>query len=405
MECPHCTSTSLQTDPAQGHTVCTDCGSVLEENTVVTEVQFTDKSGGGAAVQGQFVSATTGHAAVSKMFGKKIYLTESRETTIYNARNKISAIGTAVGISQKNIDLAVRWFSLALQHGFTRGRPSELVVASCLYIECRRDRTAHMLVDFANILCVSVFSIGSVFLKLVILLKVQVPLIDPAFYLQRFAARLEFGERSKEVVDLASDITGRMQRDWLHVGRRPAGVCCAALIIAAKLSGFRRTEHDLAEIVSIAPDTIRRRIAEFCNTPAGKMTPAGFRESRGELGEEDPPAYKKGLLAIEQKKESRCQPAPLRLKAETLSDTETDDETSAAILSKEEAELKTELWMDEHEEYIAEQETKKKIKQEEKTPKKRKRKGTQAEEEKEKKVSKKINYKVLENLFQKETSV
>lgn len=55
--CKHCGSTDLDTDPARGDTVCTNCGSVLESQLIVSEVQFQENSAGGSNVIGQFVSA------------------------------------------------------------------------------------------------------------------------------------------------------------------------------------------------------------------------------------------------------------------------------------------------------------------------------------------------------------
>ena len=54
--CPYCKSSDLDTDPARGDTVCMGCGSVLEENTIVSEVQVQENADGSSSVVGQFVS-------------------------------------------------------------------------------------------------------------------------------------------------------------------------------------------------------------------------------------------------------------------------------------------------------------------------------------------------------------
>ncbi len=40
-----------------GDAVCTGCGSVLEDQIIISEVQFQENSAGGASVIGQYVSA------------------------------------------------------------------------------------------------------------------------------------------------------------------------------------------------------------------------------------------------------------------------------------------------------------------------------------------------------------
>lgn len=53
MPCFTCGSDSLENYGAQ--TVCTQCGTVLEENQIVSEIQFGETSGGAAVVQGSYI--------------------------------------------------------------------------------------------------------------------------------------------------------------------------------------------------------------------------------------------------------------------------------------------------------------------------------------------------------------
>lgn len=56
-QCKNCGGADIDTDPARGSAVCTACGSVLEDNIIVSEVQFVENSGGVSSAVGQFVSA------------------------------------------------------------------------------------------------------------------------------------------------------------------------------------------------------------------------------------------------------------------------------------------------------------------------------------------------------------
>ena len=55
--CTHCGCNEIDMDPARGDAVCTGCGSVLEDQIIVSEVQFQENAAGGASVIGQYVSA------------------------------------------------------------------------------------------------------------------------------------------------------------------------------------------------------------------------------------------------------------------------------------------------------------------------------------------------------------
>lgn len=55
--CRTCGGAEIDVDQARGSAVCTSCGSVLEDNIIVSEVQFVEGSGGVSSAVGQFVSA------------------------------------------------------------------------------------------------------------------------------------------------------------------------------------------------------------------------------------------------------------------------------------------------------------------------------------------------------------
>jgi hypothetical protein len=81
-----------------------------------------------------------------------------------------------------------------------------------------------------------------------------------------------------------------MRRDWIQTGRRPAGICGAALLIAGKLHGFRRTQREIIHVVKICDVTLRKRLDEFETTPTADLTPEEFENTDLET-ECDPPAF------------------------------------------------------------------------------------------------------------------
>ena len=301
--CQNCGSNEIEYDPNQGNSVCISCGAVLEESAVVSEITFTELGNGSVTFQGQFVSAERGRASSSSVFAGRRFgansavsseglIQESREQTLENGRRRINRIGTVLHMSEQHMDQAFRWLKLALQHQFTRGRRATSVCAACLYIVCRLEKTPHMLLDFSDVLQASVYELGGIFLRLIRLLNIQIPLIDPSFYVGRFAARLEFGEKAHQVTNHALRLVARMKRDWINTGRRPSGVCAAALILSARLHGFKRSNEEVARVVHICEATLIKRLGEFGATPSANLTPDEFEGVWLEQ-ESDPPAYSK----------------------------------------------------------------------------------------------------------------
>lgn len=65
-KCKSCGSSDIEVDPARGDAVCTNCGSVLEVNIIVAEVQFEEGAHGSSSAIGQFVSADS-KGGISKL--------------------------------------------------------------------------------------------------------------------------------------------------------------------------------------------------------------------------------------------------------------------------------------------------------------------------------------------------
>ena len=72
--------------------------------------------------------------------------------------------------------------------------------------------------------------------------------MDPCLYVMRFAHKLEFGDKTHEVSMTALRLVSRMKKDWIHFGRRPSGLCGAALLIASRLHDFSRTVCDIIKV-------------------------------------------------------------------------------------------------------------------------------------------------------------
>lgn len=140
---------------------------------------------------------------------------------------------------------------------------------------------------------VNVFELGHTYLQLVQTLNLRLPLVDPSHYVARFAALLEFGAETSRVAADAVRLVARFDRDWMTRGRRPAGVCGACLLLAARMNNFRRSIQEIVQVVKIADSTLKKRLDEFKATPSSALTLADFRSVWLEE-EVDPPAFTRG---------------------------------------------------------------------------------------------------------------
>ena len=86
----------------------------------------------------------------------------------------------------------------------------------------------------------------------------------------------------------------------MSYGRRPSGLCGGAILIAARIHGFKRTTRQIVNVVHVCDETIRRRLEEFAKTDAANLTKEEFDKilmsENYEEGGMDPPCFKKSLL-------------------------------------------------------------------------------------------------------------
>uniref|UniRef100_A0A4W5NE46 TFIIB-type domain-containing protein n=1 Tax=Hucho hucho TaxID=62062 RepID=A0A4W5NE46_9TELE len=144
--CKNCGCSEIDLDQARGNAVCTSCGSVLEDNIIVSEVQFVEGSGGISSAVGQFVSAdgpvkapvlgTGFHTSLGK---------ESRAQTLQNGKRQIHNLGSQLQLNQHCLDTAFNFFKMVVSKHLTRGRKMAHVIAACLYLVCRTEGTPRIL--------------------------------------------------------------------------------------------------------------------------------------------------------------------------------------------------------------------------------------------------------------------
>lgn len=297
VKCPTCNSDNIMYDASKGEYTCS-CGRVLQENTVVSELNFSDSN-----VVGKFGSQSGDYSQIKCLLGYSNNAKEYRRQSVYR---QIQQLASKLNLPQYHIEAAKRLYNIAQERNyelghdknFTQGRPTSHVIAAALYITCRLEKTPHLLIDFSDALQINLYVLGACYLKFVKYLHLDLPLIDPSLFIHRFCAKLEFGEKTHAVALTALRLLQRMKRDWMTYGRRPNSLCGAAILIAARYHGFKRTTAQIVRNVHVSDETIRKRLEEFKKTTVASLTREEFETMDLEKdieGELDPPSFTKSL--------------------------------------------------------------------------------------------------------------
>nr|VZI47091.1 unnamed protein product [Spirometra erinaceieuropaei] len=264
MKCSQCGGTKFDEDPARGDMICLDCGAVLSENAVSASVEFVETAGGTATAIGRFVSDET--------------------------RRRIETICGQLRLGPDVAVSAFRYYQSALFRGLTRGRSAMQLSAACIYVAARQLRVNLMLLDLSDAVAINVYQVGRTYVDLKRKLNLSLPEIDPCLFVERFASQLDFENKTAAVATTAMRLLQRMKKDWISTGRRPSGLAAAALLVAARVHEFNRTEEDVAKVARISQATARKRLVEFSRTPSSALSiDAFFSVDYDE--EQDPPAF------------------------------------------------------------------------------------------------------------------
>ncbi|OVA11333.1 Transcription factor TFIIB [Macleaya cordata] len=276
--CDHCKKNTKTERGDDGYLCCTVCGRVIDQDVFSNEVTFYKGAGGQSHMSGTIVRSVESG------------LTESSERTLKKGRDEMENMVVSLNVAGGVIDEASRYYKIAVDRNFTRGRRTSLVAAACVYITCRENKKPYLLIDFSEYLGMNVYMLGAVFLQLCQLLRleehpvVQKP-VDPSLFIHRFTERL-LGGKNTEVSKTALRIIASMKRDWMQTGRRPSGLCGAALYISALSHGLRHSKADIVSVVHICEATLTKRLIEFENTESGSLTIEEFNMKADELERE-----------------------------------------------------------------------------------------------------------------------
>ncbi|KAK4166801.1 transcription factor iiib-like protein [Cladorrhinum sp. PSN259] len=290
--CPKCKGTDI----SEG--ACQDCGFVFDDSNIVSEITFGEAANGAAVAIGTRLAADQGGIrptgrtqAFQRLPG--VGSQEARERNLREAKMTLQEYTFRLGIPIETADTAAQIYKMAMANNFTQGRRKPTVCAVCMYAACReKENNNIMLIDLADIVKVDVFLLGRSYKELLKQLpstkeRTQPIMLEDLIF--RFASKLEFLHDTHKVALSAIRIARRMREDYITPGRRPSGVCGAAIILAARAHNYRRTVREVVYIAKVTMATLQERMQEFANVPAAQLTVKEFQEGQLPEATFDPP--------------------------------------------------------------------------------------------------------------------
>jgi len=134
------------------------------------------------------------------------------------------------------------------------------VAAAAVYAACRQCNVPRTLDEITRDSRISKKEISRTYRFISRELKLKLIPTSPIAYVSRFCSDLELGgDVEEKVVEILNEA---INKD-LTVGKGPTGIAAAAIYMASVLCNQRKTQKEIAEVVSVTEVTIRNRYKEL----------------------------------------------------------------------------------------------------------------------------------------------
>ena len=281
--CPECNSINMSVDEKRGEVVCKSCGLVLDENMVDTSPEWREFSEDGedrrrAGAPSTFTRADMGTGTqigtASELYNlpggqrrKFMRLRQwhnrsstSLERNLKYALVEMKRVASLLNIPPSIEEEAARIYNLAVRKALVRGRSMESVVVGAIYIASRRFNLPRSLNEICKLTNANKREVGKTYRFIARSLAIRLLPSGPAEYIPKFANKLSFNSTTQTK---AVEILKKAQNIELTSGRGPIGLAAASLYVASLMTGEKRTQREIADVVGVTEVTIRNRYKEI----------------------------------------------------------------------------------------------------------------------------------------------
>jgi transcription initiation factor TFIIB len=286
--CPECGG-QLATDEERGETVCSDCGLVVEEDSIDRGPEWRafdskekdEKSRVGAPTTNMMhdkglstnigwqdkdaYGKTLSSRQREKMqrlrtWNERFRTRDSKERNLKQALGEIDRMASALGLPENVRETASVIYRRALSEDLLPGRSIEGVATAALYAAARQAGTPRSLDEIARVSRVDRMELTRTYRYVVRELSLEIQPADPESYVPRFASDLDLSDEAER---RARDLLRNAKDSAILSGKSPVGLAAAAVYAASLLTNEAVTQSQVSEVADISEVTIRNRYKEL----------------------------------------------------------------------------------------------------------------------------------------------
>ena len=286
--CPECSGT-IRKDTERGEMVCSDCGLVVEEDTIDHGPEWRAFDSSERDSKSRVGAPTTkmmhdkglstnigwqnkdayGNALSSKQrqkmqrlrtWNERFRTRNSKERNLKQALGEIERMSSALGLPKEVRETASVIYRRALKDDLLPGRSIEGVATAALYAAARQMRTPRSIDEVAMVSRIDEMEFKRTYRYIVRELGLEVQPADPASYVPRFCSELGLND---EVERQARDLLNGAQEAGVTSGKSPVGLAAAAIYASSLLTNQKVTQSAVSDVTNVSEVTIRNRYQEL----------------------------------------------------------------------------------------------------------------------------------------------
>ena len=285
--CPECHGRLRRADE-NADTICDDCGLVVSDAMIGTNVTRYARNGTGeqdsrvgpsstnllhdkglSTVIGWQNTDAKGNALSGerrqqmrrlRRWDERFRRRSSSDTNLMYALGEINRMASALGAPDSTRETAGIVYRRAVEDGLLPGRAIESVAAASLYAASRIDGVPRSVGEVSTVSRVEQLRVERAYRYIARELELEIAPTDPRAFLGRIASGVECQEatenRARQLIEKAID-------EGTHSGKHPMSVAAGALYAAAKLCDEPLRQADIARAADVSAMTIRNRYPEM----------------------------------------------------------------------------------------------------------------------------------------------
>ena len=284
-KCPRCGNTHLISDLANGETVCSKCGLVIEDDIIDMGPEwraFTQTEKNDRQRTGLGMSYTLYDKGLSTVFrgNRDAYGNQLKDEIRikmdrlrkYDNRSKfdetwrrnlsiamaeLDRLTTALHLPQSIKEQSALLYRKSLKMDLIRGRSIDSFVAATIYATCRQNNLPRPLKEISKLSTREHGEIARTYRLLLREMGLKMPIDDPMKFVPSIASKLKL---KRDTEQMAVGILMKAKSKNGLSGKDPRGLAAAALYMACIKNDDKRIQKEVADAAGTTEVTLRNRL-------------------------------------------------------------------------------------------------------------------------------------------------